>query len=323
MKIAIIGITGLVGIQMLKLLENVSNIELIPVASFYSLGKYIEYKGKRINIITIDSVIEQNPRIILMAVNSDISLHWTPQFIKNGIYVIDNSSAFRMNPDIPLIVPEINRELLLNKPLLVANPNCSTAQLVMALYPLHVKYGIKRVIVSTYQSVTGSGYNGINQLYAERNNTESNSIYITDIDLNCIPQCDDLDPVTGYTKEEMKLINETNKILNANIDITATAIRVPVIGGHSESVNIELNSEFEVDDIINMYKNTTGIILLELVTPIQVKNTEAVWIGRLRRDNSKPNCLNMWVVADNLMKGSALNAIQILQVYQKILYQEK
>lgn len=324
MKIAIVGITGLVGQKMLELLENIEdsiNIELIPVASFNSLGKYIEYKNRRIKIIPIDNVIDQQPNIILMAVNSEIALQWVPRFINKGIYVIDNSSAFRMQNNIPLIIPEVNGELL-NKvpmPLIVANPNCSTAQLVMALYPLHIKYGIKRIVISTYQSVTGSGYNGINQLYAERenNNSDLNKIYITNIDLNCIPVCDDLDSVTGYTKEEMKLINETNKILNADIDITATTVRVPVIGGHSESVNIELNSEFELDDIIDIYMKTDGIKLSKVITPKQVRGTESVWIGRIRRDYSKPKCLNMWIVADNLMKGAALNAIQILKLYLK------
>ena len=326
MNIAIIGATGLVGKKIAFLLEN-RNFPLnqfIPIASTQSLGKSYTFKDKLYQLTTIDIFIENNIKnqdkfIIFFASSKEVSKKYifTILELNKNAWIIDNSSEYRLTPNVPLVIPEINATQITSKSRLIANPNCSTAQLVMALHPLHVKYNIKRVLVSTYQSVSGAGYPGINQLKQERAGQDAiedlNPIFPAKIDMNCIPMCDTLHD-NGYTGEELKLERETPKILgDYTIKISATAVRVPVIGGHSESVNIEFENEFELDDIIHMFNNTPGVIIKDLACPIDVENEENVWVSRIRRDFSQCNTLNLWIVADNLMKGAALNAVQIAE----------
>ena len=326
MNIAIIGATGLVGKKIAFLLEN-RNFPInkfIPIASSESLGKNYTFKDKLYQLTTIDIFIEntmkkQEKFIIFFASSKEVSKKYilTILELNKNAWIIDNSSEYRLTPNVPLVIPEVNAEQITNNTRLIANPNCSTAQLVMALHPLHVKYNIKRVVVSTYQSVSGAGYPGINQLKQERAGEDAignlNPIFPSKIDMNCIPMCDILHD-NGYTGEELKLERETPKILgDYNIKISATAIRVPVIGGHSESVNIAFENEFELHDIIHMFNNTPGVIVKDLACPIDVENEENVWVSRIRRDFSQPNTLNLWIVADNLMKGAALNAVQIAE----------
>ena len=325
MKIAVIGATGLVGSKMLKVLEerNFAISELLAVASDKSVGKTIIFNKKECYIIKIEEAISKKPNIALFSAGSKISKQWAKKFSEQGAFVIDNSSAWRMESDIKLIVPEVNAVTLKSDDTLIANPNCSTIQMVIALAPLHSKYKIKRIVVSTYQSVSGSGIKALKQLENERNGKTKEKFYPHKIDKNCLPHCDDFTE-NGYTKEEFKLINETKKILDdTNIMITATAVRVPVTGGHSESVNIEFENDFDLSDVRNIFQNTDGIILqddpLNNIYPMPsiAEEKDEVFVGRIRRDFSQPNSLNLWIVADNLRKGAATNAVQIAEYLVK------
>lgn len=325
MKVAVVGATGLVGTVMLKVLEerNFPISELIPVASEKSVGKEIEFKRKKYKIHSIDQAVALKPQIALFSAGGTTSLEAAPKFAAAGTTVIDNSSAWRMDPSKKLVVPEINAcELTLNDKI-IANPNCSTIQMVVALQPLHKKYKIKRVVVSTYQSVTGTGVKAVSQLNNERNGVQGEMAYKYPIDLNVIPQID-VFMDNGYTKEEMKMVNETKKIMGDNsIAVTATTVRIPVMGGHSESVNIEFENEFLLKDIFEIFDNTPGIILQDDVAnqiypmPMNAHQKDEVFVGRIRRDESQPKTLNMWIVADNLRKGAATNAVQIAEYLAK------
>ena len=320
MKIAVIGATGLVGREILKVLESksISISELLAVASEKSVGKTIPFSGKEHEIISMDAAVQQKPDIAIFSAGANTSLEWAPKFKEAGTTVIDNSSAWRMNDDIPLIVPEINGNILTAKDKIIANPNCSTIQLVMILSPLNNKYGLKRVVVSTYQSVSGSGTKGINQLMNERNNRKEESFYPHQIDLNVIPQGGDFTE-DGYTTEEIKLINETRKILQSDVKVTATVVRVPVINGHSEAVNVEFENDFDFYDLKRLLGFMTGVIIFDMPEgnmypmPLMAEGKDEIFVGRLRRDFSQPNSLNMWIVADNLRKGAATNAVQIAE----------
>ena len=322
MKIAVVGATGLVGTVMLKVLEerNFPLTELIPVASEKSVGKLITFKGKQFPIVSMDTAIGMRPDIALFSAGGDTSLQHAPRFKEAGTTVIDNSSAWRMDPTIPLIVPEVNANTLSLENKIIANPNCSTIQMVVALKPLHDKYRIKRVVVSTYQSVTGTGVKAVDQMMNERKGIyDGEMAYPYQIDLNVIPHID-VFTENGYTKEEMKMINETKKILgDESLRITATTVRIPVMGGHSESVNIEFENEFDLAEVTSILENTEGIIVVDDVAnlkypmPKDAHEKDEVFVGRIRRDESMPNTLNMWVVADNLRKGAATNAVQIAE----------
>lgn len=321
MRIAVVGATGLVGRKMLEVL-NESGLqieELLPAASEKSAGQKISFQGKEWTVRSIQQVLDAKPDAALFSAGGSVSLEWAPKFAEAGITVIDNSSAWRMHEDIKLVVPEINAATLTENDKIIANPNCSTIQLVMVLNPLHKKYGLKRVIVSTYQSVTGTGAKAVAQMEAERNGSKAEQVYAYPIDKNCIPQCDVFSE-DGYTKEELKVVNESRKILHApGLRVTATAVRVPVVGGHSESVNIELEKSFEINDIQQLLRSTPGIIVqdnpeeLEYPMPRTAHDRNEVFVGRIRRDFSNDNTLNLWIVADNLRKGAATNAVQILQ----------
>ena len=320
MKIALIGASGMVGNVMLEVLKehNFPISELIPVASEKSIGNKISYAGKEYSIVAISTAILMKPAIAIFSAGSDVSIEWAPKFAEVGTIVIDNSSAWRMDPSKKLIVPEINGSLLVASDKIIANPNCSTIQLVMVLAPLHAKYRVKRVIVSTYQSITGTGVKAVKQLENERAGIKGDCAYPYEIDKNCIPQCDVfLD--NGYTKEEMKLTNETKKILDSSINVTATAVRVPVVGGHSESVNIEFHSEFEIEHLREELTKTQGITLQDepaisnYPMPRYAEGKDDVFVGRIRRDESQPKTVNLWIVADNLRKGAATNAVQIAE----------
>ncbi len=312
MKVAVVGSTGLVGGEMLKVLteRNFPVTELIPVASERSAGKKIEFKGKEYTVVTMQTAIDMKPDLALFSAGGSTSLEWAPKFAEAGITVVDNSSAWRMDPTKKLVVPEINADALTKDDKIIANPNCSTIQMVVALNPLHEKYKIKRVVVSTYQSVTGTGKKAVDQLMNERNGIEGEMAYKYKIDLNVIPQIDVfLD--NGYTKE-------TNKIMrDDNIKVTATTIRIPVMGGHSESVNIEFENEFELADIFAILEKAEGVIVVDDPTnqkypmPMDAHGKDEVFVGRIRRDETQPKTLNMWIVADNLRKGAATNAVQI------------
>jgi aspartate-semialdehyde dehydrogenase len=320
MKIALIGASGMVGKVMLEVLKehNFPISELIPVASEKSIGNKISYDGKEYSIVAISTAILMKPAIAIFSAGSDVSIEWAPKFAEVGTIVIDNSSAWRMDPSKKLIVPEINGSLLVASDKIIANPNCSTIQLVMVLAPLHAKYRVKRVIVSTYQSITGTGVKAVKQLENERAGIKGDCAYPYEIDKNCIPQCDVfLD--NGYTKEEMKLTNETKKILDSSINVTATAVRVPVVGGHSESVNIEFHSEFEIKNLREELAKTQGITLQDepaisnYPMPRYAEGKDDVFVGRIRRDESQAKTVNLWIVADNLRKGAATNAVQIAE----------
>ena len=321
MRIAVVGATGMVGTEMLAVLEDSSLdiTELIPVASAQSEGKQLSLRGKNYSCVTLDKALALRPDIALFSAGGSVSLEWAPKFAEIGCYVIDNSSAWRMDPDKPLVVPEINADILNSSSHIVANPNCSTIQLVMALKPIHEKYGIKRLVVSTYQSVSGTGKKAVDQMNSERAGNPGEKAYPHTIDKNCLPHCD-LFMDNGYTKEEMKIVNETRKILRDDtIGITATAVRVPVDGGHSESVNLELNSAFEIEDIISVLEQMPGVVVQnehsnnEYPMPLYAKGKNDVFVGRIRKDESAPNALNMWIVADNLRKGAATNTVQIAE----------
>ncbi len=321
MKIAIVGATGMVGNVMLTVLKEQAfqYDELLLVASEKSVGKTMDYLGKTYTIIGLEEAVSQKPTIAIFSAGGETSLAWAPKFAEVGTVVIDNSSAWRMDPTKKLIIPEINGHLINPEDKIIANPNCSTIQMLLALAPLHQKYQVKRVIVSTYQSITGTGVKAVEQLENERNGISGEMAYAYPIDKNCIPQCDSfLD--NGYTKEEMKLTNETKKILDPTIQVTATAVRVPVVGGHSEAINVEFEHEFELQEVRQLLANQSGITLQDDPTqfsypmPRYAEGKNDVFVGRLRRDESQAKTLNMWVVADNLRKGAATNAIQIAQL---------
>ena len=321
MKLAIIGATGLVGSVLLKILKQrkFPLTKLILVASKSSIGKKINFNRKAYEIVSLDTALKLKPNIVLFSAGSGVSIEWAPKFKLIGSTVIDNSSAWRMDSSKKLIVPEINAHLLSKKDKIIANPNCSTIQLVIALSELHNKFNIKRLVISTYQSVTGTGVKAINQLESETIGKESEKAYPYKIYKNAIPHCDIFEK-NGYTKEEMKLVNETKKILSDDsISITATAVRIPVMGGHSEAVNVEFSNPFEVSDVLKILKNTSGVTIQDDVNqnlypmPLTSEGKDDVFVGRIRRDYSKKNALNLWVVSDNLRKGAALNAVQIAE----------
>jgi aspartate-semialdehyde dehydrogenase len=325
MKLAIIGATGLVGRTLLKLIEErkFSIQELLLVASENSEGQSVFFKGKEYKLITLDAALAAKPTLAIFSVGAEISLTWAPQFAQIGTTVIDNSTAWRMHPNYKLIVPEINAQLLTASDRIIANPNCSTIQLVMALAPLHKIYKIKRLIISTYQAVTGTGKIAVEQLLSERKGLPQPPLaYPYPIDLNLIPHIDDF-LSNGYTKEEMKLVNETRKILNdESIQVTATAVRVPVLGGHCMAVNAAFEQDFNIKDIISILERNPGLIVqndiqkTQYPMPLLAQNKDEVFVGRIRRDESQAATLNLWIVADNLRKGAATNAIQIAEYLQ-------
>jgi aspartate-semialdehyde dehydrogenase len=318
MKVAVVGATGMVGNVLLQVLreQNFPITELIPVASEKSVGKQIEYDGIEYPVVSLETAVSMKPDVAIFSAGGETSLLWAPKFAEVGTTVIDNSSAWRMDPTKKLIIPEINGDLLTPADKIIANPNCSTVQLLLALAPLHKKYKIKRVVVSTYQSITGTGVKAVEQMENERNGIQGEMAYAYPIDKNCIPHCDSFED-NGYTKEEMKLTNETKKILDPTIHVTATAVRVPVVGGHSEAVNVEFSTDFDLADIRKILHDTEGITLKDDPTtnnyPMAkyAEGKDDVFVGRIRRDESQPNSLNMWIVADNLRKGAATNAVQI------------
>lgn len=321
MKVAVVGATGMVGEIMLQVLaeRNFPVTELIPVASEKSVGKEIEWKGKSYKVVGLQTAVDLKPEIALFSAGGETSLEWAPKFAAAGTTVIDNSSAWRMDETKKLIVPEINASVLTKDDKIIANPNCSTIQMVMALAPLHAKYDIKRIVVSTYQSITGTGVKAVQQLDNEYAGIQGDMAYKYPIHRNAIPQCDSFEE-NGYTKEEMKLVRETQKILNdKTIAVTATAIRIPVVGGHSEAVNIEFENDFDVNEVRQILHNTLGVTVqdnLDTYTypmPIYAQGKDDVFVGRIRRDESQPNTINMWIVSDNLRKGAATNTIQIAE----------
>ena len=327
MKVAVVGATGLVGTKMLQVLaeRNFPVTELLPVASERSIGKEVEFKGKKYTVIGMQEAIDAKPDVAIFSAGGSTSAEWAPKFAAAGITVIDNSSAWRMDPDKPLVVPEINADILTTNDKIIANPNCSTIQMVVALAPLHKAYKIKRIVVSTYQSVTGTGKKAVDQMTGERNKAVAGKeeaypmAYKYSIDLNVIPQIDVFTD-NGYTKEEMKMVNETRKILrDDNIKVTATTVRIPVIGGHSEAVNIEFENDFELAEVRNLLEAAEGVMVVDDLAnqqypmPKDAHEKDEVFVGRIRRDDSQPNTLNMWIVSDNLRKGAATNAVQIAE----------
>ena len=321
MKVAVVGVTGVVGTVLLKLLEErefpVS--EIIPVASEKSVGNKIIFKGKDCKIVSLDDAVNMKPDIALFSAGGSISLEWAPKFAKEGTRVVDNSSAWRMDSTKKLIVSEVNSKVLTKEDFIIANPNCSTMQMLVVLAPLHKKYKIKRLVISTYQSGSGTGKNAIDQLEGERNDVNSSKVYPYSIDQNLLPHCDVFEK-DGYTKEENKLINETRKILNDNsIQITSTAVRVPIEICHGESVNIEFEKDFEIEDIFEILSDSPGLVVEDdpdnnkYPMPINSANKDEVFVGRIRRDFSIKSGINLWIVADNLRKGAATNTIQIAE----------
>ncbi len=329
MKIAVVGATGLVGKIMLQVLEeeNIPVSEIIPVASSKSVGKFVDFKGKQVVVQSITDAIAAKPAIALFSAGGETSLKWASEFAKHGTFVIDNSSAWRMNEAVPLVVPEINPGTININTKIIANPNCSTIQMVVPLSILHKNFSIKRIVVSTYQAVSGSGVRAVNQLEGEEACLPVINMYPHQIHRNVIPQCDVfLD--NNYTKEEMKMVNETHKILNDNaIAVTATAVRVPIVAGHSESVNLEFNKPFEIEEIFELLGKQAGVVIVDdpknskYPMPIEAVGKNEIFVGRIRRDFSVPNGLNLWIVADNLRKGAATNAVQIAKylIEQKLV----
>lgn len=321
MKLAVVGATGLVGQEMLKVLEerNFPFDDLYLVASAKSVGKQIIFKGKPYAIKSMEETVALSPDVAIFSAGGSISLEWAPKFAEKGTIVIDNSSAWRMDPTKKLIVPEVNGHVLRIDDRIIANPNCSTIQMVLALAPLHVAYKIKRIVVSTYQSVTGTGKDAVEQLMNERNGVEGPKVYPHNIDMNILPHIDVfLD--NGYTKEEMKMVNETRKIFDdQTIGLTSTTVRVPAVGGHSEAVNVEFENDFVLNEVRDLLAKASGVVVQDdpknniYPMPINSHGKDEVFVGRLRRDESQPNTLNMWVVADNLRKGAATNAVQIAE----------
>ena len=321
MKVAVVGATGLVGTKMLQVLaeRNFPVTTLIPVASEKSVGKEVMFKGKGYLVVSMQTAIDMKPAVALFSAGGTTSTEWAPKFAAAGITVIDNSSAWRMDPSKKLVVPEINADALTADDKIIANPNCSTIQMVVALAPLHKRYKAKRLVVSTYQSVTGTGVKAVNQLMNERKGIQGEMAYAYPIDLNVIPQIDVfLD--NGYTKEEMKMVNETKKIMrDDSIRVTSTTVRIPVMGGHSESVNIEFEEEFDLDEVKKILAEAPGVVLVDdpskqqYPMPKDAHERDEVFVGRLRRDETQPKTLNMWIVSDNLRKGAATNAVQIAE----------
>lgn len=321
MKVAVVGATGMVGQVMLQVLKErkFPVTELIPVASEKSLGKTVDFNNQTYPVVTLEMAVAMKPDVAIFSAGGETSLLWAPKFAAVGTTVIDNSSAWRMDPDKKLIVPEINGDLLTPTDKIIANPNCSTIQLLLALAPLHKQYTIKRVVVSTYQSITGTGVKAVQQLENERTNQTGEMAYPYPIDKNCLPHCDSFED-NGYTKEEMKLTKETKKILDPTINVTATAVRVPVVGGHSEAVNVEFANDFDLAAVRKLLHESDGITVKDDPTtntypmPRFAEGKDDVFVGRIRRDESQANTLNMWIVADNLRKGAATNAVQIAEL---------
>jgi aspartate-semialdehyde dehydrogenase len=321
MKVAVVGATGLVGTKMLQVLaeRNFPVTGLIPVASERSVGKDVEFKGKKYAVVSMTDAINAKPAVAIFSAGGSTSLEWAPRFAEAGITVVDNSSAWRMDPTKKLVVPEINADVLTKKDKIIANPNCSTIQMVVALNPLHKKYKIARVVVSTYQSVTGTGKKAVDQLMNERKGIAGEMAYKYPIDMNAIPQIDVfLD--NAYTKEEMKMVNETKKIMrDDSIRVTATTVRIPVMGGHSESVNVEFEKEFDLEEVKKILCGAPGVVVVDdcasqlYPMPMDAHEKDEVFVGRLRRDETQPKTLNMWIVSDNLRKGAATNAVQIAE----------
>ncbi len=321
MKVAVVGATGLVGTKMLQVLaeRNFPVTELLPVASERSIGKEVEFKGKKYKVVSATDAIAAKPDVALFSAGGGTSLEWAPKFAAAGITVIDNSSAWRMDPTKKLVVPEINADALTKEDKIIANPNCSTIQMVVALNPLHKQYKIRRIVVSTYQSVTGTGVKAVAQLMNERNGVQGEMAYKYPIDLNVIPQID-VFVDNGYTKEEMKMVNETKKIMrDDSIRVTSTTVRIPVVGGHSEAVNVEFEKDFDLGEVRNILSRSPGVIVVDdpstqqYPMPKDAHEKDEVFVGRLRRDETQPNTLNMWIVSDNLRKGAATNAVQIAE----------
>jgi len=322
MKVAVVGATGLVGTKMLQVLaeRNFPVTELIPVASEKSVGKEVTFKGKQYKVVSAEDAIKQKPDLALFSAGGSTSLAQAPLFAEAGTTVVDNSSAWRMDPTKKLVVPEVNANVLTAEDKIIANPNCSTIQMVVAIKPLHDKYKIRRIVVSTYQSVTGTGVKAVDQLFNERKGiTDGPRAYTYPIDLNVIPHID-VFTENGYTKEEMKMIKETRKIMgDDSIRVTATTVRIPVIGGHSESVNIEFENDFDLDEVRDLLSKSPGVVVVDDVAnlkypmPLDAHEKDEVFVGRIRRDESNPNTLNCWIVSDNLRKGAATNAVQIAE----------
>ena len=318
MIVAVVGATGMVGQVVLKVLieEGFPVTKLIPVASSKSIGSTINFNGKDFSIVGINEALQQKPDIAIFSAGGALSLEWATKFAEIGTYVIDNSSAWRMDPTKKLIVPEVNGKTLTKMDKIIPNPNCSTIQLVLVLKPLHDMYRVKRVLISTYQSITGTGVKAVQQMENERSGNETEMAYPYEIDKNCIPQCDVFEE-NGYTKEEMKLTNETKKILDPKINVSATAVRIPVVGGHSEAVNIEFEDEYKLDELRKVLASMPGVIILDdpdnqvYPMPIHAEGKNDVFVGRIRRDETQAKTVNLWIVTDNLRKGAATNAVQI------------
>jgi aspartate-semialdehyde dehydrogenase len=329
MKIAVVGATGMVGRTMMKVLEerNFPVTELIPAASQKSVGKEIIFKGKPVRVVSVVEAVESKPVFAIFSAGASTSKDWAPVFAENGTIVIDNSSAWRMYDNVPLIVPEINSHVLKKGDMIIANPNCSTIQMVMALAPLHRKYRIKRLVIATYQSVTGTGVKAVTQMENERNGIKGEMAYAHQIDMNCFPHGGTFQD-DGYTSEEQKLVDETRKILeDMTIQVTATVARIPVVGGHSEAVNVEFEKDFHIDDVRFLISHFPGVVVYDnpaenkYPMPILSHNRDEVFVGRIRRDLSREKCLNLWIVSDNIRKGAATNAIQIAEyMVEKKLY---
>jgi aspartate-semialdehyde dehydrogenase len=329
MKTAVVGATGMVGRTMMKVLEerNFPVTELIPAASQKSVGKEIIFKGKPVKVVSVMDAVEAKPVFAIFSAGASASKEWAPLFAKNGTIVVDNSSAWRMDKNVPLVVPEINSHVLKKGDRLIANPNCSTIQMVMALAPLHRKYRIKRLVVATYQSVTGTGVKAVAQMENERKGIKGEMVYAHPIDMNCFPHGGTFNP-DGYTSEEQKLVDETRKILeDQTIQVTATVVRIPVVGGHSEAVNVEFEKEFDIEDVKALIGSFPGVVIYDdpsqnkYPMPILSHNRDEVFVGRIRRDHSREKCLNLWIVSDNIRKGAATNAIQIAEyIVEKKLY---
>jgi aspartate-semialdehyde dehydrogenase len=321
MKVAVVGATGMVGRTMIKVLEerDFPVTQLIPVASERSVGKEIIFKGKSVKVVSVTDAITAKPVFAIFSAGASTSKEWAPAFAGNGTVVIDNSSAWRMEKDVPLIVPEINSHAIKKGDRIIANPNCSTIQMVMALAPLHKKYRIRRLVVATYQSVTGTGVKAVKQMENERAGIQGEMAYKYQIDMNCFPHGGTFQP-DGYTTEEQKLIDETRKILeDQTIMVTATVVRIPVVGGHSEAVNVEFGNEYDIDDVRSLIGSFPGVVVYDnpdefkYPMPVLSHNRDEVFVGRIRRDLSKEKCLNLWIVSDNIRKGAATNAIQIAE----------
>jgi aspartate-semialdehyde dehydrogenase len=329
MKTAVVGATGMVGRTMMKVLEerNFPLTELIPVASEKSVGKELIFKGKPVKVVSVAEAVAAKPVFAIFSAGASTSKEWAPEFAKNGTIVVDNSSFWRMYKEVPLVVPEINSHVIKKGDRIIANPNCSTIQMVMALAPLHRKYKIKRLVIATYQSVTGTGVKAVAQMENERAGIKGEMAYAHQIDKNCFPHGGTFQ-ADGYTTEEQKLVDETRKILeDQSIQITATVVRIPVVGGHSEAVNIEFENDFQIEDVVKLVGNFSGNVIYdnpaknEYPMPIMAHNRDEVFVGRIRRDFSREKCLNMWIVSDNIRKGAATNAVQIAEyMYKNKLY---